>query len=116
VIASLALLLAYQLAGEVIVLALGLPVPGPVVGMVLLLLTLLLRGGPSASLVGTTGGLLNHLSLLFVPAGVGVMLHWERLASQGIALLVALVVSTLITLAACALTMQALMRGRGGRS
>jgi holin-like protein len=113
VIASLAVLLVYQLAGEVIVLALGLPVPGPVVGMVLLLLTLLARRGASAGLEAAANGLLFHLSLLFVPAGVGVMLHWERLAAQGVGLVLALVASTLLTLAVCALTMQALMRRRG---
>ena len=66
---ALTLLLVFQLIGEAARLALGLPVPGPVIGLALLLGWLILRGGPSADLRGTTGGLLQHLSLLFVPGG-----------------------------------------------
>lgn len=105
-IASLALLLAFQLAGEVLRLALGLPVPGPVIGMVLLLLMLILRQGPSVELRNTSGGLLQHLSLLFVPAGTGVMLHLDRLGAEGPAILVALVISTLLGLAVAGLTLR----------
>lgn len=112
-IAALALLLGFQLAGEVIRLALGLPVPGPVIGMVLLLALLILRGGPSPNLRSTSGGLLQHLSLLFVPAGTGVMLHVQRLGAEGPAILVALVVSTVLGLAVAALTLHLLTRRKG---
>lgn len=112
-IAALALLLGFQLAGEVIRLALGLPVPGPVIGMVLLLAVLILRGGPSPNLRSTSGGLLQHLSLLFVPAGTGVMLHVQRLGAEGPAILVALVVSTFLGLAVAALTLHLLTRRKG---
>jgi holin-like protein len=59
---------------------------------------------------------LSHLSLLFVPAGVGVLVHWERMRGQWTAIAAALVLGTLITLAVTALTMTAVMRltGRGG--
>jgi holin-like protein len=112
-IAGLALLLGFQLAGEVIRLALGLPVPGPVIGMVLLLLVLILRQGPSVELRNTAGGLLQHLSLLFVPAGTGVMLHVNRLGEEGPAIAVALVVSTLLGVAVAGLTLR-LLAGRRG--
>jgi holin-like protein len=112
-IAALALLLGFQLAGEVIRLALGLPVPGPVIGMVLLLAVLILRGGPSPNLRSTSGGLLQHLSLLFVPAGTGVMLHAQRLGEEGPAILVALVASTFLGLAVAALTLHLLTRRKG---
>jgi holin-like protein len=110
VLAALTVLLVYQLIGEVLVQLLRLPVPGPVVGMLLLFLTLLLRGEAPESLRDTANGLLGHLSLLFVPAGVGVMLHFHRLASEWLPIIVALVASTVITIAVTALVMRALQR------
>lgn len=116
-IATLALFLACQLIGETLVVLLGLPVPGPVLGMLLLLAWLLLRGGPSDSERQTAGGLLQHLSLLFVPAGTGVLLHIDRLADEAWPIAVALVVSTLLGLAAAGLTLSWLSRrhSRGER-
>jgi holin-like protein len=111
-IAALALLLGFQLTGEAIRLGFGLPVPGPVIGMVLLLLGLILRQGPSPALRDTAGGLLQHLSLLFVPAGTGVMLHFRRLGDEGLAIIAALVVSTLLGLAVAGLVFKLLARGR----
>ena len=75
---SLALLLALQTIGEVLSYALNLPIPGPVIGMVMLLALLALRPALVTRLKPTTTTLLQHLSLLFVPAGVGVMVHWQR--------------------------------------
>src|SRR5579859_1548707 len=80
-IESLALILLCQLIGEVLVRLLHLPVPGPVIGMGLLFAGLVLRGGPPEKLEQTAGGLLSHLSLLFVPAGVGIMLHLDLILS-----------------------------------
>jgi holin-like protein len=93
------------------------PIPGPVVGMALLLLALVLRPATLQAIKPTTQTLLQHLSLLFVPAGVGVMLHLERLGDEALAIGVALVVSTLVGLASAALTMAWLMkRGSLGSS
>lgn len=111
---ALTLLLAFQLTGEVIARGLDLPVPGPVLGMALLFLTLVLRGGPGEELKQTSGTLLQHLSLLFVPAGTGVMLHLHRLQDEGLALVAALIVSTLAGMAVTALVLKALLgRGQG---
>jgi len=99
-------LLLYQLAGESIVLLLELPVPGPVVGMLLLFLTLLVRGRADTRLEATANGLLSHLSLLFVPAGVGVLVHIDKIANEWIPITVALLFSTLVTLAITALVMK----------
>lgn len=107
---ALALLLAFQLIGEAATFALALPVPGPVLGMTLLLAVLALRRDLLARLRPTTSTLLTHLSLLFVPAGVGVMVHGARLAAEGVAIVVAMVASTVLALAATALTVRALLR------
>lgn len=107
---AIALILACQLVGEVTVLLLDLPVPGPVLGMLLLLAWLFARGGISERVERTADTLLAHLSLLFVPAGVGVLVHWERVRDHWPAILAALVLGTLITLAVTALTMAGVQR------
>ncbi|MDM7942778.1 MAG: CidA/LrgA family protein [Hydrogenophaga sp.] len=109
-IPALAALLVFQLMGEALVLAFGVPVPGPVVGLALLLSTLVLRPSVLGAIKPTAQSLLQHLSLLFVPAGVGVMLHLQRLGDEALAIGVALVVSTLVGLASAALTMAWLIR------
>lgn len=103
------LLLLFQLAGEVTVQILGLPVPGPVVGMLLLFATLAIKGSAPKNLRRTAQGILSHLSLLFVPAGVGVMLYIPRIAKEWLPILAALVVSTLATIAVTAFAMNQLM-------
>jgi holin-like protein len=112
---ALTVLLVYQLVGEVIVVALQLPIPGPVIGMALLFVTLIVRGTASDGLRQTAGGLLRHLSLLFVPAGVGVMAHLGRLEHEWLPISVSLVVSTLVTIAVTALVMPALLARRARR-
>ena len=106
-------LLVCQLAGEVIARTLALPVPGPVIGMVLLFLALLLRGQEApAPFAATADGLLNNLGLLFVPAGVGVVLHLPLLARDWAPLSLAVLAGTLAAIAASGRIAQALLRGR----
>ncbi|PDV96577.1 CidA/LrgA family protein [Candidatus Chloroploca asiatica] len=113
-------LLVFQLLGEVLVRAIGVPIPGPVVGMLLLFGALKLRGRVPDTLHKVSEALLNNLSLLFVPAGVGVMVHLNLLRTGWWQLLVTVIVSTLITLVVTALTMQGLVRvqrrARGGQT
>jgi holin-like protein len=97
------------------VLATAAPVPGPVVGLALLLATLALRPAGLDAIKPTVQGLLQHLSLLFVPAGVGVMQHLQRLGDEALAIGVALVLSTLVGLAVSAWTMVWLMRWQARR-
>ena len=95
----------YQLVGEVTINVLHLPIPGPVLGMTLLFLTLVCAGRVSISLDTTADFLLDHLSLLFIPAGVGVMVHFERLSAEWLPITVALILSTLITVSGTAAIM-----------
>ena len=111
---ALTTLLVYQLIGEVIVQVLALPVPGPVIGMLLLFVTLCLRKRIAEPLRDTANGILQHLSLLFVPAGVGVMVHFSRVSGEWLPIIAAVIISTALAIAVSALTMQALMRGRNG--
>lgn len=108
----LTLILGCQLAGELVVAGLGLALPGPVLGMALLFAGLCVAGLPG-DLARVADTLLANLSLLFVPAGVGVMLHAGLIGRDALALLPALLVSTLVTIAVTALVMRALGRGAG---
>ena len=113
---AITLLLLFQLIGETIARLGGLPLPGPEIGMALLFLTLTLRGNLPDSLRITAGGLLQHLSLLFVPAGVGVVLYLSLIADQWAAISVSLLVSTVVTIAVSALVMLGFERLSGRRN
>jgi putative effector of murein hydrolase LrgA (UPF0299 family) len=104
----LTLLLLCQLIGEVVTAWLAWPLPGPVLGMVILFAGLVIRGGVPAQLSLVANALLRYLSLLFVPAGVGVMLHASLLADEWWPLSVALVGSALCTLVVTAWVMRAM--------
>lgn len=105
------ILLGCQLAGELIVVALGMPVPGPVMGMLLLVAGLLvLRLKVPDALRRVSENLLGHLALLFVPAGVGLMSHFELLAREWLVLIVTLILSTAITMAVTGWVLSRLMR------
>ena len=100
-----------QLCGEVVVYLLGIPVPGAVIGMLLLLVALLLRGGEVPAWLRTPAqGLLSYLSLLFVPAGVGIMQYWQLIQSDLATLIVTLFVSSFISLYITGWVMQKLIR------
>lgn len=114
-IVHLATLLGFQLLGEVTSRSLGLPLPGPVIGMAALFVICLIWPKLAQTIAPTTTAMLAHLSLLFVPAGVGVVGHLDRLGSNGPALGVAIIGSTVIAIAAGALTfagLQKLLRAR----
>lgn len=111
-LAALTQLLLFQLIGEVLARSLGLPIPGPVIGMGLLFLALIIRGGPDDSTKSTAHTLLQHLSLMFVPAGTGVMLHFQRMADEWLPITAALIGSTFIAMAVTALVLKALTPAR----
>ncbi|MGE5475211.1 MAG: CidA/LrgA family protein [Bacteroidales bacterium] len=103
---SITVLLLCQLAGEVIARLTHLPVPGPVIGMLLLFVGLVIRRGVPEQLEKTGTTLLSHLSLLFIPAGVGVMVHLKLIAGEWLPIGAALVGSTALTIAVTGLVMQ----------
>lgn len=106
-IGAIALLLVCQLAGEVIHRLTGLPLPGSVIGMVLLLAWLAFVPRERLTLTQVTGWLTAHLSVMFVPAAVGLMEEGAILSRYGLGIVVAVAVSTLLTLAVTALVFRA---------
>lgn len=107
---SFLLLLAGQLLGQIVADLFGLPVPGPVLGFAFMFLLLLMRPGLAPALAPAADGLLRHLGLLFVPAGVGIILYFDLLRAEWLPLVVSLVVSTLIGMAATALIFDRLLK------
>jgi holin-like protein len=106
---GLTLLLVLQLAGEGVARGLSLPFPGPVVGLCLTLVVLRLVPPARAPMTAATTGLLSHLSLLFVPAGVGVVMYVRELAADWVPIAMALVLSTVVGLAVTAWVAQRLI-------
>jgi holin-like protein len=103
---DLVALLGFQLAGELLHRVAHLPLSGPLIGMTLLFLFLLARGGPSPGLQGTARALLAYLALLFVPAGVGVITHLHLIAAYWLPILVATIGGAAAALLAGAATMR----------
>ena len=112
---ALTLILLCQLAGETAARALGLPVPGPVLGMGLMLALLAGSERVQALVIPVGEGILRHLSLFFVPAGVGVVAHLDRLGGQALALGLAILGSTLLALVVGAGTFMLVARLTGSR-
>lgn len=110
------LLLLCQLAGESLVRALDLPVPGPVLGAVFMLGFLAIRRGVPDNLGRTSHDLLANFSLLFVPAGAGIILHAARLEAEAVALITALIGSTALTIAVAALVFVGVDRLANGKA
>ncbi len=110
---GLAWLLAFQSAGELLAKGLHLPFPGPVIGMILLLPALrwqLVREPVNVC----ADFMLSHLSLLFVPVGVGVMTHLALVSQYGLRILLVIILSTLIGLTVTALSLQWFKRRESG--
>lgn len=111
---AMCVLLFCQLAGELLVRLLGVPVPGPVAGMAMLLAAFVVRGGVPDDLRVVSKNLLLNLSLLFVPAGVGIMIHGDRVGREWPVLAGALFVATALTVIVTALVFRWTLRLTGG--
>lgn len=107
---GLVIIIALQLLGEVVARGFGLPIPGPVIGLSLLAVLGAARGALPEPVEHAADQLVRHLSLLFVPAGVGVVQHLGLMRAEWLAILGTLVLSTIATMAVTALVFRALAR------
>ena len=104
-----ATLLLFQCLGEILKLALGILVPGPVLGMFLLFAFLVVRGEMSDSLQQASAPLIQNLALLFVPTTVGIFFLGTDFDGQWAAFLLTSFVGTLIALVVVALVIRAVI-------
>jgi holin-like protein len=109
---NLTVILLCQLVGEAVTRFARLPVPGPVLGMVLLFTGLMLRRSIPHEMESVGGFLLRYLSLLFVPAGVGVITNLDLLVKSLAPLAGAVIIGTMVTIGLTGLVMQSLNRRR----
>lgn len=114
-IGTLAIILGFQLVGEIAARGFALALPGPVVGLLLLVGCCAARPALADRIRPTTLGLLQHLSLFFVPAGVGIVAHWDLVRQHGLGLALALMGSTLMAIAAGALAFSIVARWTGAQ-
>jgi len=101
-IRGLIILLGFQGAGEIISRLFSLPIPGPVIGLVLLLTFLIRRSKVDGPIDTVASALTRHLGLLFVPAAVGVVMFWPQLKIHFWAVSIALIISVVATIAVSA--------------
>jgi len=110
VVHAFALLLVFQLVGEVTVQGLGLPLPGPLLGMLMLFAGLLWRGGLPEALQEAANALLRHLMLLFIPAVTGVMMYFDRIAREWLPFMASCLAGAALTMVVTALTLRWMLR------
>ncbi|MCC9621461.1 CidA/LrgA family protein [Thalassospira sp. MA62] len=108
-IAAFALILVCQLFGEILSELFSLPIPGPVIGLVFLFIGLLIKRHPPKVLTDAADNLLTHFSLLFVPAGVGVITQIDRLKGEWLPIAAALIISTLLAMVLTTIVMTRLL-------
>ncbi|MHB8708255.1 MAG: CidA/LrgA family protein [Desulfuromonadales bacterium] len=117
-IRGFAVLLSFQLFGELVVRGFNWPVPGNVVGMALLLVALMLGLVKLAWVTEAAELLLTHMALLFVPVGVAVMLYFDVIAREWLPILAATILSTFVVMAVTGHVTQGLAKddcgGEGG--
>lgn len=107
---TLAILCFFQALGEWVSVLSGLPIPGPVLGMVFLFITLLLKPGLNHHIAAASEQLLKSMMVMFIPVCVGIMTSYTLLKGQWLALVVAIVISTVLAMAVGALVMHKVMK------
>ena len=115
---SIFVILFFQLVGEFIQKFLELSVPGPVIGLFLLLIILLMSKKNyykipinfQINLINSAENLLNYLPLLFIPVGVGVVMHLSLLEDNLVPVMLVIIIGTLLTLAVTAFVMNKLLK------
>ncbi len=108
-----AALLVFQLLGEGLAQALHLPLPGPLLGMLLLFGALVVRGRVPQAVRDSAHQLMQHMMLLFIPAVAGVMMHFHRIGSQWLPFVAAGIAGAAITMLVTALTLRFMLRRTG---
>jgi putative effector of murein hydrolase LrgA (UPF0299 family) len=103
-------ILLFQSLGEIISKFLLPTLPGPVIGLVLLVLWLVIRKGINAELAAVADGFSQYFGLLFVPAAVGVVLFLPQLKANALAIISALVASVILTIGSSALVVRFLSK------
>lgn len=111
---ALTALFALQLLGDLLVQWLGLPFPGALAGMLLMLAGLLLLGRAPAALERVADGLLQNMMLLFIPSVAGVMLHFDHLQREWLPFVVSGIVGAGVTFAVTAWAMRRLLHATPG--
>ena len=107
---TLTTLLLFQTLGEALSYAFALPVSGAVIGMLLLFIYLVFKSEAVEMLAPSAQKLLKHLVLLFIPSGVGIMVHMQRVADEWLPIALALVVSTVVSLMVTACVMRGMQK------
>lgn len=107
---AIAALLLCQLLGELLVRWTGLPLPGALAGMALLLAALILKGRVPEPLERAASRLFRHMMLMFIPLVAGVVMHVERVSAEWLPFVVACIAGAAITIAVTALTLQWLLQ------
>jgi len=110
VLKAIAVLLLMQLAGEALVKVTGLPFPGSLIGLLLLFAALAYRGGVPKGLRDTSGHLLQHLLLLFIPPVAGIMMYFDRIAREWLPFLAACIGGAALTVMVTAFVFQWALR------
>lgn len=110
-----AAILSCYYAGTALVTVLAIPLPPALVGLLLLLVGLILRGRPASAVGVAASPLLKHMSVLFVPAVLGVGLYWQDIQQQAWSLFVAIVVTTTLSLGITAWAATHILSPRGER-
>lgn len=113
---TLAVLMIFQCLGEALAYLLKWNIPGPVLGMLLLFVALLISPRLMEKIEESSHQVLKHMSLFFIPAGVGIMVSASGIAQHWLALVLAVVISTLLTLAVTAFSMRFLMGSQGSHA
>jgi holin-like protein len=114
---GLIVFIAFLLLGDFLAALLDWPVPGSVMGMLLLFLVLVLRGGITTELKQSSKGLLPYLPLFIVPASVGIVNYMDVVREEGLIIVTAMIVSLAVGIPLCGwLAQKAMSFKAGGRS
>ena len=109
---GMAILMAFQLSGELLAVGFRLPVSGPIIGMALLLLWMHGSGRIDASVASASDALLANMAVLFVPVGVGAMAYGEVFRQHWLPIAIAVVIGTIVTIVTTALVAKFFARMR----